>query len=301
MRRRTVIGPVLLGAALAAAQPLAAHAGDGPPVVEIAAKPKSRPGGLLDYAIIVRNGATRGVRLNVTLPGGMAIIGVTPRGCRETPTGMACHFADLEPGGRMAAKLAAIVKSKARGVQTATAEVTADTGATGRSTATTTIEQGVDLAVRLKAPRRAAAGQAFEMTARVVNRSRRPATNVRLQVGTERGHFVAVAGKCAEKRLQSRCELGRINPGRARILRFRVAIKAGAHGVIGNFAATASVGKGDTDPGNNVAVALVRITPQKAVPQQERMLPMTGADPRPTAAIAFALLTLGFLLMKVDG
>ncbi|GAA3227707.1 hypothetical protein GCM10010468_56690 [Actinocorallia longicatena] len=262
---------------------------------------KVRQGTVLSYVARVRNAGTAaasGVRVSVVLPAGVGLLGVGGDGCVEQGNGALCRVGSLEVGGSAAVTVSAVVKARAGGEQIARAVVSGGNALEGSGTASVFVRPGTDLAVRLAAPRRAVAGRAFTMVARVVNRGSVAAGRVRVALGTERARIVGLAENCRARGDEGRCDLGRLAPGESATVRVRIVVDPDAHGVIGNFAATASADVGDVDPENNTAVALVEVV--APVVPQGRMLPETGTDPVPLAALGLMLVVTGCLLLRFE-
>ncbi|MEO5876599.1 MAG: DUF11 domain-containing protein [Streptosporangiaceae bacterium] len=272
--------------------------------VRIAAGPSGRVrlGGLLDYTIKVGNAGPEvatGVRVVVSLPAGLAVIGTTPGACAERGLRIACDFAELGSGASAEISIGTVVTGDAAGDLRTRVRATSDTAdpttADNEATSTVRVEPGTGLVVKLSAPERAEAGGVFTMRATVINRGPLKATKVRLEVGIEHSRFRTLGERCArERRTRSRCDLGALEVGATTTLAFQVQIADTATGTLGNFAATASADMGDTHPADNVANALVKV--RTSMVATGGMLPVSGFDPVPTGTLAVLLLAVGGLL-----
>jgi uncharacterized repeat protein (TIGR01451 family) len=326
MRRLHAIDTAIAGAALIALlAPTPASAGPVPRTftatqavqadlrVRLSESPSGpvRSGGLLDYTVKVVNagsGAAKNVRVVVSLPRGLAVIGVTPGDCAEQGSRVSCAFRSLAGGASAEISVGTIVKGDASGDLNTTVKAAAATTdpspADNEASVTNLVRPGTDLAVKLAAPRRAEAGSLFTMAATVINHGPLKARNVRLAVGIEHSTFVTLGTACLrQNQTQSRCDLGRLGPGDQMTVTFQVRLAGTAAGVLGDFAATASADRGDTHPDDNVDIAPVKVVaptaPTAAVPTAA-LLPATGLDPVPLVGLAALLLGAGTLLVAAS-
>ncbi len=202
----------------------------------------ARPGGLLDYRIVVHNPGARRVpraRMTVRKPEGVSVIGLA-RGCRERAARVVCELGALPPRSRRDVTIWGIVDSDARGPQRLVARAG---GASARSVVR--VRPGTDLAVRVVPPKKAVAGRSFVLRAQVANRGSHTARGVWLAAGSEAHR--------GERRI------GTLRPGASVWRSFTLRAPSDARGRVEVYATAGADRTGEVLPTNNSAITTIRI------------------------------------------
>ncbi|GAB2847592.1 hypothetical protein GCM10022221_53750 [Actinocorallia aurea] len=227
----------------------------------------ARPGGRLDYLVTVANqgaAATRKVRLAITVPRGVDVVGL-PAGCREHGNRkdgnrkdgnlVRCRLGVLAPHAVHRVTVSGIVRPTAKGAQTLTAE--AD-GASARTTVK--VRPGTDLAVRLRVPR--GTQGSFGFSARALNKGKRPARKVSVTVAVRGARFTRVPAGCMSGAHRVTCDAAALDPGAMVRFAFRARTAPGREAAE-VFATVGAERAGETFPEDNGAftsVPVVRFT-----------------------------------------
>ncbi|MFG2002558.1 hypothetical protein ACGFNU_25715 [Spirillospora sp. NPDC048911] len=237
-----------------------------------------KAGGIVDYTVSLRNAGPAAVRdatTKVRLPRGIAVIQISDSGCRERGRILSCRPAALAAGASRTIHILGIVKPSARGSYRARARVYARGAAdpvlrNNMARAVTKIAPSTDMAVRLSAPRRAAANGKIMLAVTVVNRGPRPARHVILNLGAHGARLTAPSprwnGGCQVTVTNERtgghflrCSLGRLAVGARRTV-YVPARSASARRVrVQEYAVTAWQRLGERRPANNTATVKVRV------------------------------------------
>ncbi|GII88643.1 hypothetical protein Ssi03_66330 [Sphaerisporangium siamense] len=232
--------------------------------VRLTAAPKvAQPGQWLSYVVKVRNAGPGDAVLpvlRVRMPDEVQITGVNVASCRpgRARNEVVCPSpVDIRAGGSGAVTILGVVRTGAKGPLRASAvlssEVVDENEADNRAEATTQVDEGADLAVRLSpAHRTAPPGGRFTVRAAVRNKGPRRVPDARVYF-TERGarFLSAKGGRCSARHGKVGCVLRPIGSGARGTLSLVFQVpRDGA----GEVAATVySARLGDRRPGNNQA------------------------------------------------
>ncbi|MFI6811516.1 hypothetical protein ACIBG7_03860 [Nonomuraea sp. NPDC050328] len=222
--------------------------------VRVTPEPRvAQPGQPILYRVTVRNAGPGDAVLpvlRVTIPTGVDVVNVNVATCRpgRTVNEVVCPSpTDVLAGGSGEVRIGGVVQAKAKGplraTATLTSEVKDDNEADNTHVASTPVDEGADLRLRLSH-----AGP-YELEAEVRNRGPRAAQRAFVAFRTGAGRFLTATGAaCHHRAGHVLCRLREIGSGG--VARLRLALRPSRQPVTANVYSTRL---GDRHPANNVA------------------------------------------------